>query len=272
MKKFSLFFFLLCTLFNSIAQSNRVNLEGTLFDSNSVGIAQAHIINLSTNIGTISNSKGQFRISVKRGDWLQITNLQYHQKKVLIHRTNITTKSKIIYLISIINQLDEVVLKKKLTGILKYDRTDKPKDSLPKIGKSLFDVSESYITAIDRSIKKVKNREEMNSAIQNTDPTRKFAPVTIASAGIPDKSSKRKIALRKRLNFKQDFPNKLKQLFGDHFFFVKLKIPKDKYYHFLEYCNPLGIEALYKREKHLDVLNILLKESKSYLLLLENNK
>ena len=78
--------------------------------------------------------------------------------------------------------------------------------------------------------------------------------------------------MRKELNFKESFPEKLKKLFGDHFFFVRLKIPKDKYYHFLAYCNSLGIEELYKNNKHLDILKILLKESKSYILLLENNK
>jgi hypothetical protein len=61
-------------------------------------------------------------------------------------------------------------------------------------------------------------------------------------------------------------------MFGEQFFFVKLKIPKEKYFHFLEYCAPLNIETLYKEEKFLDLLKILLKESKSYLLLLENNK
>lgn len=54
--------------------------------------------------------------------------------------------------------------------------------------------------------------------------------------------------------------------FGEKYFFSILKIPKEKYYHFLETCNPLGIEELYKEGKKLEVIEILNKEAKEYLL------
>ena len=92
------------------------------------------------------------------------------------------------------------------------------------------------------------------------------------SIGIPDRALEAKKARRRDINFKESFPGKLMHLFGARFFFVKLKIPKDNYYPFLQYCNPSGIERLFKDKKHLEILKILLKESKSYLLLLENDK
>jgi hypothetical protein len=39
----------------------------------------------------------------------------------------------------------------------------------------------------------------------------------------------------------------------------------EKYFHFLEYCNPLGIENLHKEGKNLELIKILRTESISYL-------
>jgi hypothetical protein len=52
---------------------------------------------------------------------------------------------------------------------------------------------------------------------------------------------------------------------GEDFFFIQLKIPKERYYHFLEYCNPLGIEKKYKNGEILEVIEILKNESSNYL-------
>jgi hypothetical protein len=151
-----------------------------------------------------------------------------------------------------------------MTGFLRFDRTDKPKDTLPRIDKGFYDFSKMDFAIKDPLYKPLVSEKIADPAMNN-------APVTIAKIKFGGSSKKRK-ALRKKLNFKEQLPESLKKIFGEHFFLVRLKIPKEKHHHFLEYCNPLGIEELYKSGKHLDILKILLKESKSYLLLLENNK
>ena len=60
--------------------------------------------------------------------------------------------------------------------------------------------------------------------------------------------------------------------FGEPFFENDLKIPTDNYYNFLEYCNPLGIEDLFKQNRKIELINVLKKESISYLLLLNKNE
>ena len=121
-------------------------------------------------------------------------------------------------------------------------------------------------------LKEIKNLQDKSNAQYHTDPTMKNVAVSIVSVGIPNNSLKKKRAQKKKLNFKENFPDKLKQKFGEHFFFIKLKIPRDNYFHFLQFCEPLSIQRLFKEEKYIDLLKILLKESKSYLLLIENNK
>ncbi|WKD86394.1 hypothetical protein KCTC32516_01769 [Polaribacter huanghezhanensis] len=159
-----------------------------------------------------------------------------------------------------------------MTGFLRFDRIDKPKDTIPKIDKAFYDFSKMDFTAYDNAIKQAKKIKEKGDATYLTDPTMKNVATTILSVAIPDKSSIKKRANRKKINFKEQFPEKLKNLFDEHFFFVQLKIPKQNYYHFIAYCNPLGIEELYKNKKQLEILKILLKESKSYLLLLEKRE
>lgn len=253
--------------YNSLSQEKRMQLKGIVYTTASNPIENTHIVNLSTNQGTISTKNGTFTLMAKHGDWIQISNIQFRPKKIRLKKGTLTEQFLSVYLIPLTNILEEVVIKKKLRGILTLDRRDKEKDTLPKFDKDYYNFSK-----MDISIKKIKNLQDKSNAQYHTDPTMKNVAVSIVSVGIPDNASKKKQARMKELNFKEDLPNKLKKLFGAHFFFVKLKIPKDKYYHFLDYCSQFEIAQLFKDQKHLEILKVLLKQSKSYLLVLENNK
>jgi hypothetical protein len=105
--------------------------------------------------------------------------------------------------------------------------------------------------------------ERVRPPINNTDPTARFAGAG-GGVSIPFKGSERLWALRKDLAQKKAFPYKILSELGEKFFFDELKISVDKYFHFLEYCNPLGIEDLHKKGKLLEVIKILRTESVSY--------
>mgnify|MGYP005990166795 FL=1 len=266
MKKLCFLFMFTCVCFQfTQAQQNSIEINGTILNAYSKEVQNAHIINQTTKVGTISNNNGTYKLVVKLGDWIRVSHVNYHSKQFRITKSMIKNKHALTYIKQVLNQLEEVKLKKKLKGILSLDRTDKIKDSLPRIDKDFYDFSKMDFTAVDKAIKKVNKMKELNSAIQNTDPTRKFAPITLISAGIPDKSSVRKKALRKSLNYKLNLPYLMIREFKEAFFVETLKIPKGKIFQFLDYCNQFGIEQLYKNKKTLQVLKILLKESKTYL-------
>jgi len=269
-KLLSLFFFFL--LFQtSFSQEKRVKINGIVLNPSSKAIANTHIINLTDSLGTVSNNEGIFTIRAKKGDWIQISNIQFHSKKVRITK-NISKERFIrIFLLPIMNQLDEVVLKKKMKGFLTLDRINKSKDTIGDLMKNLVNGIMSIPSDKIMGMGIGKDERHLQKPTVTPGILRGFKGVGTA-ATIPYADLKKKIADRKKISFKEQFPKNLIKLFGEYFFFEQLKIPKENYYHFLEYCNPLGIEELYKNEKHLDILKILLKESKSYLLLLENNK
>ncbi len=269
-KILSLFLFYLIFQ-NSFSQENRVEINGIVINPSSKGIQNSHVLNLSTRKGTISNKDGSFTIKAKKGDWIQITNIQFKAKKIRITAGVSKERFLRIFLLPAINLLDEVEVKKKMKGHLTLDRIGKERDSIKEKMKSLIDIimAMGYANIMNMGIGNDERHLQKPSVTPGILPGLKGVG---GSATIPYADLKKKRANRKKINFKEQFPENLKNLFGEHFFFVRLKIPKEKYYHFLAYCNPLGIEELYKNKKHLDILKILLKESKSYLQLIENSK
>jgi len=246
-----------------ITQSNSqtIWLKGSVKNTSLKGIKNAHILNLTTKRGVVTDANGNFELKVKKGEWFQVTNIQY--KKVLFRITSAVIKEKTVqvFLFDITNQLEEVKIKKKMKGYLSLDRKKQPKDTV--IGTPLISLKE--IAKMDLSKVKLGRSKKARSAQYLTDPIAKVAGLPPATIGIPDGASIRKKALRKKLNFKTSFPLKLKSELGKDFFFQKLKIPEEKYHHFLSYCNHLGIEQLYKEKKVLELIQLLQKEAKSYL-------
>lgn len=263
-KKRLLLLLLILVIYTTWSQEKRTQLKGVVYTTTSNPIENTHIVNLTTKKGTISNKNGSFTLFVKNGDWIEVSNLQFRSKKFRLKKGTIQEGFFRVYLISLTNILEEAIIKKKLRGVLTLDRRDKEKDTIPKIDKDYYNFSKMNVS-IKTPLFKPLESEKL------ADPTMNNAPITIIKVKFGG-SSKKKQARRNEINFMKNFPHQLKDVFGENFFFVKLKIPKERYFHFLQYCSPLGIEELHKDQKHLEVLKILLKQSKSYLLLLENNK
>ncbi len=274
-KKILSLIFIFTTLQFSFSQEKRTQLKGVIYNTVSQPIENTHILNLTTKVGSISNKNGVFNISAKNGDWIQISNIQFRTKKIKLKKGNIKEGFLSIYLIPVTNLLEEAVLKKKLKGDLASDMLRNKKDTIREKVKSILNYIKSIpheeimkmkIGADERHLKKPRNAQ------LTTDPVAKFAGLPAQTIGIPDYALIAKRALKKELNFKENFPNTLKQLFGEHFFFAKLNIPKERYYHFLQYCNPFGIERLFKDEKHMELLTLFLKEGPLYLSNIEISK
>ena len=267
LKKLLLVSFFCISIFNTFSQRKNKIISGKILDS--IGIVKnANIINLQTRQGTFSNDDGLFRIFVSEGDIISLSSIQHISKKIVITEKIIKKRKITILLKSNIYTLDEIKLKRHdLSGRLGIDTKTVPtnkKDSLLKIVMdfSNIDFSKKDLT-IDANIR-------AKPPVNNTDPTARFAGAG-GGAVIPFKGSERLWALRKKLAQKKAFPYKILSELGEKFFFDTLKIPIDKYFHFLEYCNPLEIEELHRKEKLLEIIKILRRESISYLKIIKND-
>ena len=273
MKEQLLFFilFFIITL-KSISQEHRKFLYANIKDK--IGaVYNAHIINLNTNQGTNTNESGEFRILAKQNDSLQMSFIGYKTAILIIKNNHFGMLKNNFLLEKETYKLDEVVLKKhNLKGIISMDMKQTPENIAIIKSKGALDFTKiNFKKSIFKIIDEVERAKAPN-IWREVDPTAKFFGIggSFNTGSIKNALAKRQS--RKNLKFKENFPRMLISEFGENFFFKELKIPKDKYYHFLEYCNSLNIEGLYKNRKVLEMIKILQQESKNYLKIINSQE
>jgi hypothetical protein len=268
MKKTSFLLFIFFISFTANSQQKTKIISGKIIDSLGI-VVNANIINLKTSQGTFSNDEGVFRIFANIGDTLSISSVQHIKKKIRIDESIYNNKETIFYLNINVEKLEEFELKRHdLKGSLGIDIKEVPRDKIDSLVSRALDFSNINFAQEDRTIDAIeKVRPEVVNTMQGAMPMAGSG----FKASLPSKRFKEIRELRKELEHKKAFPYKLLNELGEKFFFDELKIPIDKYFHFLEYCNPLGIENLYKEGKILDIINILRSESTNYQKIIEKN-
>ncbi|WP_308990582.1 hypothetical protein QLS71_003770 [Mariniflexile litorale] len=83
-----------------------------------------HVINKTGLVFTITNSKGEFKILVSLNDTLSFSSIQHQPKIVVVDKNMLLFKAMRITLDEQINELDEVLVGKVLTGNLLLDITN----------------------------------------------------------------------------------------------------------------------------------------------------
>jgi hypothetical protein len=241
-------------------------VTGKVIDS-AGAVKDVNVINLKTNKGTFTNDFGDYKIVVSLGDTVQFTSVNHQTVRRVVNRLAYTSEVLDIFMPVKTEELDEFELRRNdLDGYLSLDRKKTPVDKRGEALKKTMDFS-----GVDMRVRYDGDFIDQNvrPPVAVVDPTALFVGAG-AQAVIPFKYSQRLWALRKNVEFRTAFPQMLISEFGEKFFENDLKIPKDKFYHFLEYCNPLGIENLYKQNRKIEMINILRKQSASYLKLIED--
>lgn len=80
-----------------------------------------HILNRTSVKYTVTDSDGAFQILAKTNDTLTISSLKYETKDVIITKASISSNNLTLFLTEKINQLDEVIVGKVLSGSLGND-------------------------------------------------------------------------------------------------------------------------------------------------------
>lgn len=84
-------------------------------------VENVHVINKSSKHFTITNSEGRFKMLVKIQDTLTFSSIQYKEKQVVINHEILETKSLKVFLEEQLNELNEVIVGKIMTGDLNSD-------------------------------------------------------------------------------------------------------------------------------------------------------
>ncbi len=264
-KKVLFLFFLSSHLIYS--QKNAKILKGVITDEKGL-VINAHIINKTTRQGTFSNENGSFSLNVSLGDELQITSVQHETKTITIAKVILKKQKLEITLNTKTNMLDEVIVKKhQLSGDLVSDTKQTPINYKEERVEKLVTGIKGMMSEISRM--PVGADEVRYSAAPIVGLPNQFQGAGIAPS-IGGKKLEKERKRKKRLQQKQEFPDELLQELGMHFFVNELNIPKDKYYHFISFCESKNVEHLFRSKQIFKLIELLEKESTLYLQEMKN--
>ncbi|PNQ75475.1 hypothetical protein C1T31_04030 [Hanstruepera neustonica] len=105
--------------FSSIGFSQTIDLLGKVQSESDV--ENVHVINKSAQRFTTTNKYGEFKISVSLNDTLVFSSIQHKLLSVLIDQEIIEDKTLVVFLEEQVNELDQVVVGKVLTGDIMSD-------------------------------------------------------------------------------------------------------------------------------------------------------
>jgi len=117
-----IFLFLLVSFYSFSQNNNDKFIEGIVYNDNSYSIQGVHVLNITSNEATITDSNGNFKIFVNLNDELIFSAIQFKRKKIIIDKDVFDSLSITIYLEEFVNELDEVILNSSgLSGSLMND-------------------------------------------------------------------------------------------------------------------------------------------------------
>lgn len=231
---------------------SQIKIKGTVVDSLGF-VSDAHIVNLKTKKGTVTNSNGEFELVASFGDEIEITSVQHHTEIATVANVTLRTKEMKITLKIKTYQLEEFQLKKTdLIGSLGIDVKDVPVSPYPKIGA----ISLGLPFAGQRKLTQIE---------------RKIRTATSASGGIP---------LDLFLNVMSGRLKKLKEeqrvigensdvdfMYENYRFFIQdyYGIKKDDLYRFLYFCVTDPTYSRYSLKNELKMINFLKLMSSKFL-------
>lgn len=231
---------------SDLSAQQSVLLAG-IVKSDSVPLADIHVLNLSSRKGTISNREGEFAIRVSPKDTLVFSGIQFHTLGIIVEKKLLERRILNVELVPKIEELSEVELKGHDLDGLFYIDTKRLRDSLPLVTDEAVDFSDQGYN----------------------DPT--SSNYVVPSANILNLVSK--IGKKKRqenqkqasiLQQKRQAPANIRKDLGDEVFEQQLGIPKLHIEPFIRYCQKKNILDLYVEGRMIEVIDILVKENKNY--------
>ncbi len=228
--------FLFLTSLQLYAQEGRIRISGEI-KSDSIPIENAHIINLNSEKGTVSDDLGLFEIAVKENDTLLFSDIQFENILVLIRAHHLENKYIKVNFQLNINELDEVIIQ----------------DSNMASSLGLPNADVIPMTETERKVnyyKKGGSISKLYGLISGEQKTRR-------------KIQRLEEADEKNITVQRDIL-RIRNHFKDDFFIYTLKIPEESINNFISSCVKDKIIPLFKGDRYLEMINVFLAKSKTF--------
>lgn len=255
----SIVFFLLSI--NLSFSQERQTIKGLVVVDFKKEIAEnVFITNLNTNITSETDISGRFTIKAEEGDTLLLQSSFLKTRKFYVKESSFRFNPLIIHMNFEIIELDELIIRKPLTGNLREDIKQ---------------------VKINQDVEKIYANLGIDIRILDMEPKEKKESLLPKVFGIPIPVSLNIDALYKtftgyyrkmeNLNSFKDFDKKLKYIqsyLGDDFFVNQLEIPKEDIYGFLLYVSHYSkdeFDTYYLNKNYLNMRYLLNNRSKEFI-------
>lgn len=263
MKKYFVITCFLMSMSSFAQEFGRVMVTGQIVvESNDLsGIS---ILNKTSNLGTITNGKGEFSIQVAVNDLIEVSAIQYTNLSFSVNEDILKSKSMKIFLIEETNKLDEVVVYSKgLTGDLALDLKQKT----------------PYKPKLDVLYFGIKNKDEFDfetdytTKIETSDAVRAQLPTIINGLNIINVVDQLLLPLfRSEVKNKKDVDmpevpsESIKYYFGSEFLVTNFDIPEHRVEEFIRFVESENFDFNLLNYGHeMEFLQVLSQQSKMFL-------
>ncbi|MDO6760314.1 hypothetical protein Q4566_08905 [Tamlana sp. 2_MG-2023] len=210
------FLFFLIFSWALLATSQSIDLFGKIKSDGN--IENIHVINKTQQLFTTTNVRGEFTMTVKLNDTLMFSSIQHKPQEQVVSEVIFKNKIIVIHLESEINELEEVVLGKVLTGNLMSDISN----TTGEVPINFYDVGIPGYTG-----KPATKSERLLDASRGG-----LKPVTLINA---ISGHTRELKAHVEMERKSELLRKVKLRFSETFFEL-YNLPEDKRNDFFYFC------------------------------------
>lgn len=230
-------------------------LEGRVY-SDDGDVAATHVLNITTDRATITDSDGFFAIPARLNDTLVFSAVQYKRKQIIVTISLLESKLLLIPLEEALTELDEVVVTPyNLSGDMMRDLSNLTIE--PVVTTSTLGLPNAYVKPISKA------ERELYAATAN--PIMSLDPLINTITG-------RKKMLKKRVERNKRYARteRVRDFYVDSLYTTELKISKGKIDDFLYFCEvDPDFQSLVDTHNRLAIWAYMRKKSLVYL---ENNR
>ncbi|WP_299189638.1 carboxypeptidase-like regulatory domain-containing protein [uncultured Aquimarina sp.] len=255
--KLSLLFICFTISFSFAQIISRVMIDGRVSAPIGDDVEGVVVYNLTTKKGTITDDKGNFRISVGTNDKIEVIAMQYQKFVVLIDKGVLNNRRLNIFLNESVNLLDEVI-------VTPYDLLGNVSIDVKKI-----DVSESGLDDVARlTSDRINDTDYDWTADELSELENKVFLEDRMIYGLNFVNLFKVVFKNKDKNDDKvpaDIDVKVRKMYNDEFFKTNLALEMDQINDFIFFAEENGLNKSYLEEgNELNLLEFLVSQSKVY--------
>lgn len=220
--------------------------------NDSLSIERVHVINKTTQRGTLTNKLGDFSIPVKVNDTLIFSAVQFENYRRIVTEADVRRMQVLIPLKPRVNLLDEVVIEPVSVAqqLNLPNAHKKPKTKLDARldGHSKASVPVVLLTTLIGGAGGIDNLYYVLSGQRKR-----------------DRKLKSLIREDRIASIHQKIARNIRLYFEDKFFTESLKIPENQIDDFIDYCLDYDIVFLYQEERYLELIEVFFEVKDAYL-------